>query len=148
MADFLVLYQVSIVFESMGSSTLGFVELADARTVHLNENMAADGWHPAIIAAVLAHESYHVQQFAIGHMHDTSPIYWLEDIEGPAYAWETSAWAELRRDASGNITVVDDRNDYDFRVDNFLLSGGGVEVSLHNAYISQSRGIPPNTQYW
>jgi hypothetical protein len=109
--------------------------------------MAMEGWPAIEIAAILAHEAYHVQQLTIEQIQTRSPAFWLEDVEGPAYVRETLVWEELRRDASGAITSTAQHGDWDFRADTFIVDGA-VDVAAHNAYIALSRGIPPQTPLW
>ncbi len=149
LAEFLVSYQVELVFEAMPSPGIGgFVSLNDARVIHLNQEFAKAGWDSREIAAILAHETHHVEQFTLENIQSLSPAYWLEDVEGPAYVVETLAWNELRRNSSGTIDYIAQHSDWDFRADTFILGNGEVDVAAHNAYISESRGITPNTPMW
>ncbi|MBI3321478.1 MAG: hypothetical protein HYZ91_04330 [Candidatus Omnitrophica bacterium] len=148
LADFLILDQVRLVFEAMSSPDVGgFVSLDDATVIHLNEAMPMGGWPAMEIAAVLAHEAHHVTQLTIEKVQQRSPVFWLEDIEGPAYVKETLVWDELRRDAGGVITSAAQHGDWDFRANTFMV-GGRVDVAAHNAYIASTRGITPHTQWW
>jgi len=148
LADFLLLYQVGLVFEPMPSPDIGgFVSLEDATAIHLNEVMAMQAWPAIEIAAVLVHETHHVRQLTIEQLQLQSPVFWLEDVEGPAYVKETLVWDELRRDASGAIASTAQHNDWDFRANTFIVNGI-VDVAAHNAYIALNRGIPPQTQLW
>ena len=146
LAEFLVLYQVEIAFTP--TNALGFVLVEDRRTIYLSQTLAQESWPAAEIAAVLAHETHHVIQGTIERQQDRSPIYWLEDVEGPAYVVETLVWDELRRDDQGAITITNQHVDWDFRANSFINPDGTVDVAAHNAYISSDRGIPPNVQLW
>lgn len=159
LADFLVLHQIELAFQSLGGGVLGtigpssswWVPQDNISQVILDTDMAVAGWPAAEIAAILAHEAHHITQ-VYGDLFTGFPadLLWLEDVEGPAYVVETQVWDSLRRDALGNIVLTADpmHNDWDFRADSFILPDGTVDVASHNAYITSTRGITPNTPFF
>ena len=152
LANMLVLYQIELVFEdfsgTVGDGVGGFVEFADPSTIHLNDLMPGEGWLPQEIAAIMAHESFHVRQLVVDHLQDESPVFWLEDLEGPAYATETLVWDSIRRDENGNIVLNSTNSDWDTRANSYINVDGTIDEAGHNAYIATTRGIPPGVQLW
>lgn len=148
LADFLVLYQIELVFEAAAEGVNAFVELADATKIHLAERMLNESFSTNEIAAVLAHEAKHIQQLVIEKIQDDSPVYQLETIEGPAYAKATLVWDELRRDGAGNITEISTKTDLDFRA-LFIIDDDTVDTAALNAYLVLSRSsISANNRWW
>ncbi|MBI3997219.1 MAG: hypothetical protein HY352_06130 [Candidatus Omnitrophica bacterium] len=112
----------------------------------LNQKLVDCGWATPELAIVMAHEAEHIRQVFANLFLEPAieTALWLEDVEGPAYITETLVWDSLRRDAQGNIVLTSIHTDDDERADQFIRPDGSVDIAAHNAYITQTRGIPPN----
>ncbi len=157
LAQLLILHQSKLTFSSLDEGTLGTIGPSSSwwdatiagSQVLLDDSMASEAWPVVEIAAVLAHEAYHITQVYNDLFIGFPPtVLWLEDVEGPAYIRETKVWDSLRRDSSGTIVTFATHNDWDFRADSFIRSDGTVDEAQHNAYITFSRGITPNTSFF
>jgi len=118
--------------------------------IKLNSKLVDCGWTTTEVATVMAHEAEHIRQVFAGLFLDFTDesVLWLEDVEGPAYITETLVWDSLRRDGSGTIVLTSDHSDVDERANAFLFPDGSVDIAAHNAYITQTRGIPANCPFF
>ena len=161
LAQFLIFQQVALVFEPLACNASGcvlgtigpegswYIPESGVNQVRLNSLMPAVSVPTVEISAVLAHEAVHIQQVYNKLFFPCAPsVLWLEDVEGPAYAKETLAWDSLRRDPAGSIVLqAQILTDLDDRANAFIRPDGTVDIAAHNAYITQTRGITPNTPF-